>query len=466
MTISAPVAERAALLVAGRSEQHDLESLLRGMGYLPVRLDSADLVPSAQESVALCVIDLRQNGEALRTARAVRAQHPQAVIIGVADPERPTASADAIRAGVFDVLPRPATARDLEALIANAREQASLASMPQRERGLDTASYGIAGTSPAMRLVMDLVQRAASGRCGILICGERGTGREMIARAIHSHDPNQVAPCVKVDCSAPTPEEIELQLFGVLNKRGRAVPPERRSLERIGQHSRLRDSDGGILFLENVMDLPARAQARLVRVLRDREVFVGDQAEPVALDIRAIASVDGSVEAALEEGRLRPDLYERLSLIRVDVPALRQRREDIPVLATHFLKELCKVNGKPIKTLTRPALTLLSALPWRGNAPELRSLLERLILLVPQGLIRLEDVLAHTQLEGSISPSGFDATLRQARARFERDYIAAVLQHQHGRIAEAARVLGIQRTNLYRKMRRLNLMRGKSGREA
>jgi two-component system nitrogen regulation response regulator NtrX len=138
------------------------------------------------------------------------------------------------------------------------------------------------------------------------------------------------------------------------------------------------------------------------------------------------------------------------------------RREDIPVLATHFLKDICRANKTPIKTLTRSALTLLAALPWRGNAPELRALLERLVQLVPQGLIRLEDVLAQTQLEGSLSPSGHDATLRQARARFERDYIAAVLQHRHGRIAEAAKVLGIQRTNLYRKMRRLNLMRGKS----
>jgi DNA-binding NtrC family response regulator len=462
--ITTTLAERAALLVAGPSEQQDLESLLRGMGYVPVPVESADLVQRVSEPVALCVIDLRQNGEALRTARAVRAQYPQAVLIGVADPDRPTISADAIRAGVFDVLPRPASARDLEALIANAREQASLTS-PQR-REVDTASYGIVGSSPPMRLVMDLVQRAAAGRCGILISGERGTGREMIARAIHSHDPSPDAPFVKVECSGPTTEDVELQLFGVLATRASQMPPERRSLERIAEACRLRDADGGILFLENVMDLPARAQARLVRVLRDREVFLGERTDPEPLDVRPIASVDGSVEAALEEGRLRPDLYERLSLIRVDVPALRQRREDIPVLATHFLKELCRANGKPIKTLTRPALTLLAALPWRGNAPELRSLLERLILLVPQGLIRLEDVLAHTQIEGSITPSGFDATLRQARERFERDYIAAVLQHQHGRIAEAARVLGIQRTNLYRKMRRLNLMRGKAGRES
>jgi len=463
--ITAPVAERAALVVAGRSELHDLELILRGMGYLPIPVGSADTLQSVDDPVALCIVDLRQNGEALRTVRAVRTQHPRAVVIGIADPDRPAASADAIRAGVFDVLPRPVSARDLDALIANAREQASLAAVPQPRPG-EAAAYGIIGSSPAMRLVMDLVQRAAAGRCGILISGERGTGREMIARAIHSHDPNPDVPFVKVDCSGPTPEDIELQLFGVLARRGAHVAPERRSLERLGEHCSLRESDGGILFLENVMHLSARAQARLVRVLRDREVFVGDIPEPLALDIRPIASVDGSVDSALEEGRLRPDLYERLSLIRVDVPALRQRREDIPVLATHFLKDLCKANGKPIKTLTRSALTVLAALPWRGNAPELRSLLERLILLVPHGLIRLEDVLAHTQLEGSISPSGFDATLRQARARFERDYIAAVLQHQHGRIAEAARVLGIQRTNLYRKMRRLNLMRGKTGRES
>jgi DNA-binding NtrC family response regulator len=461
------VAEGTALLVAGQSERHDLESLLRGIGYAPVAVDSADLVHGVTDPVALCLIDLRQNGEALRTARAVRAQHPRAILIGVADPSRPMISADAIRAGVFDVLPRPATVRDLEALIANAREQASLA-VASHHRPCDPASsaFGIMGASPAMRLVMELVERAAAGRCGILICGERGTGREMIARAIHSHDPNPDAPFVKVDCSGPAPEDIELQLFGVLTRRDGQVAPETRSLERIADTCRIRDARGGILFLENVVDLPARAQARLVRVLRDREVFVGDTTDAENLDVRPIASVDGSVDVALDEGRLRPDLYERLSLIRVDVPALRQRREDIPALATHFLKELCRADGKPMKTLTRPALTLLAALAWRGNAPELRSLLERLILLVPNGLIRLEDVLAHTQLEGSISPSGFDATLRQARARFERDYIAAVLQQQHGRIPEAARVLGIQRTNLYRKMRRLNLMRGKSGREA
>jgi DNA-binding NtrC family response regulator len=429
------------------------------VGFQPLLVAGPDEMPASREPVALCLIDLRENGEAIRSARAFRTQYPQSVVIGVADPARPGAAADAIRAGVFDVLPRPASARDLEALLANAREQAQLAARAQSERATDPMAYGIAGSSPAMRLVMDLVQRAASGRCGMLICGERGTGREMIARAIHAHGPNRNAPFVKLDCAGPTPEDIELQLFGYLTKGPGSGAPERRSLERLGKNGRLVEAAGGILFLENVVDLPARAQARLVRVLRDREAFIDQGREAVALDIRPIASVDSTINTALDEGRLRADLHERLSLIRVEVPALRQRREDVPVLATHFLKELCRANGKPVKTLTRPALTLMAALPWRGNAPELRGLLERLILLVPGGLIRLEDVLAHTQLEGNVSPTGLDATLKQARAKFERDYIAAVLQHHHGRIADAARVLGIQRTNLYRKMRGLNLLR-------
>ncbi len=459
---TAPSTAAAALLVANGPDRSEFGTLLRTAGFDPIHVGGAETIGRLNQPIGLCLVDLRQNGEAIRVARAVRARQPQAVVIGIADPGRPAAAADAIRAGVFDVLPRPPSPRDLEALLANAREQASLAASTGHARAPEPAPFGVIGTSAAMRAVMDLVQRAAAGRCGMLICGERGTGREMIARAIHAHGPNRYAPFVKIDCSGPEPEDVELQLFGLINRRSGAAGLERRTLERLGRHSRLIEAAGGILFLENVVELPARVQARLVRVLRDREVFLEDHREPVPLDVRPIASVDSTVEAALEEGRLREDLYERLSLIRIDVPALRQRREDIPVLATYFLKELCRANGQPIKTFTRPALTLLAALPWRGNAPELRALLERLILLVPSGLIRLEDVLAHTQFEGTVSPTGVDATLRQARARFERDYIAAVLQHHHGRIADAAKVLGIQRTNLYRKMRRLNLLRPKA----
>lgn len=441
----------AALLLTVSDDAALVTALVRELGYdtRPAR-EAAAL--DAAAPVALCVVDLAANGDALKATRDIRGRYPQAVVIGIADPLRPGAAADAIRAGVFDVLPQPPTAGDLRAVIANAREQSGLARAASIHRDTAPEALGIVAVSPAMRQLLDVVQRAAPGRCGIVVAGERGAGHETIARAVHAQSPQSAAPFVAIDCAA-TVDDIETELFG-----------NERSAERIGAGSRLAAAQSGTLFLENVLELPARAQARLVRILRDREVIVGlDGSDPQPFEVRVIASVEGPLEAALEEGRLRPDLYERLSLIRLDLPALRQRRDDIPVLAAQFVKELCHAHNLPIKTLTRPALTLLQALPWRGNAPELRGLLERLVLLVPHGLIRLEDVLAHTQIEGQVTPTGFDATLRQARARFERDYIAAVLQHHHGRIVEAARVLGIQRTNLYRKMRRLNLLRPAKG---
>src|SRR5215470_15728561 len=182
--MSTQVAAPTALLVASRSEQADVAVLLRGLGFHAVQVEGAEAMNALREPLSLCLIDLRENGEALKVARAVRAQQPNAVVIGIADPARATASADAIRAGVFDVLPRPPSPRDLEALIANAREQATLASTQLPIVTSESMAYGVVGTSPAMRLVMDLVQRAAPGRCGMLLCGERGTGREMIARAI------------------------------------------------------------------------------------------------------------------------------------------------------------------------------------------------------------------------------------------------------------------------------------------
>ena len=224
--------------------------------------------------MSLCLIDLRENGEALRIARAVRAQHPQGGghrrrRSRRGRPRRPTRSAPASSTCCRGRRRRAISKR----CIANAREQAVAGAHAAPLRRSDATPYGIVGTSPAMRLVMDLVQRAAAGRCGILICGERGTGREMIARAIHAHGANRNAPFVKVDCSGPTPEDIELQLFGVINKRSGSGAPERRSLERIGEHCRLRDAAGGILFLENVTELPgARAGAPGAGAARPRSV--------------------------------------------------------------------------------------------------------------------------------------------------------------------------------------------------
>ncbi len=246
----------------------------------------------------------------------------------------------------------------------------------------------------------------------------------MLARTIHGHGRRPDAPFVVVDCANATPQDLEHELFGIVSQRRTDGYEERRTMERISRGSRLVEASGGTLFLQNLPEMPTRVQGKLHRVLRDREAVLSDR-NRLELDIRPIAAVDPGFEAAVEEGRLRRDLYERLSLIRIELPPLRQRREDIPFLANHFLKEVCRSGNVPIKTLTRPALTLLAALPWRGNAPELRALLERLVLLTPHGSIRLEDVLAQVRLDGTEIGTSGGTSLREARLRFERDYIAA-----------------------------------------
>src|SRR6185295_11304698 len=174
-----------------------------------------------------------------------------------------------------------------------------------------------------------------------------------------------------------------------------------------------------------------------------------------------MAGVDPDFDGAVQEGRVREDLFRRLSVIRIDVPPLRNRREDIPALANCFLREICASLRVPPKTLSRPALSLISALPWRGNALELRGLLETVVTRLPGNRgIALEDLLAHVRLDGGSAMCGdVGGTLRQARARFEREYIAAVLEQHRGRISDAAKTLGIQRTNLYRKLRSLRVDR-------
>jgi two-component system nitrogen regulation response regulator NtrX len=315
-----------------------------------------------------------------------------------------------------------------------------------------------------MRKIVEVLPRVAPSRCPVLLYGERGTGREMLARAIHGHGRRPDAPFVALDCANASPQDLEHELFGVVSQRRADGHEERRTVERVSRHSRLFEATGGTLFLQNISEMPTRVQAKLHRVLRDREAVLTDRAR-VELDIRPIAAVEPGFENAVEEGRLRRDLYDRLSLIRIELPPMRQRREDIPFLANHFLNESCRANGAPLKTLTRSAVTLLGSLPWRGNAPELRALLERLVLLTPHGSIRLEDVLAQVRLDGSEVAAVGGTSLREARLRFERDYIAAVVRQHHGRMGEAAQALGIQRTNLYRKLRQLSVSKVGPGRK-
>jgi DNA-binding NtrC family response regulator len=260
-------------------------------------------------------------------------------------------------------------------------------------------------------------------------------------------------PFIKLDCSSS--QDLELELFGVREPNGDAAA---RSLERVSRTSYMYQARGGTLFIQNVAALPARAQTRFARVLRDGEAALVEDGQATDIDLRVITAGEPSLEAATAEGDMREDLFKRLAAFRLNVPPLRERREDIPALAVHFVALLCERANVPCKELTDSAQHMLAALPWkRGNTTELCSLLENLVLRTAAPSIGLDDVLSVVQLEAQAAwfPVGF--SLRDARSRFEREYIAAVLAQHHGRVPDAARTLGIQRSNLYRKMRHLNV---------
>jgi DNA-binding NtrC family response regulator len=376
------------------------------------------------EAGLMVVLDLARP-EALKFLRAPTVQRAGIPIICIADRRKPEASSEALRLGIADLVARPVREEEVTAAIANAREFSGTVgtTKPEPAPGIELPAGSVFGASPAIREVLALVRRVAPSRCNVLVLGERGTGRESVARAVHAQSPHRDKPFVKIEC-----ESARAGLAGAIGEG--ALP-------------------GTTIYLEEIGELPPDAQRQLVEIIRHR-------AESSA-DLRLIGSTAPRVDDWVGRGDLRADLVAALGVVRVQLPPLRQRTEDIPLLATHFLKEACRRNGIPLKTFSRSALTLLAALPWPGNMAELRALTERLAVIVTRGVLLLEDVLANVRLEGAEALGGPTGTLREARERFERDYVAAVLQHHRGRMGDAARALGIERTNLYRKIKQLNI---------
>jgi DNA-binding NtrC family response regulator len=280
--------------------------------------------------------------------------------------------------------------------------------------------------SPSMREVMTMISRAASMRAGVTIRGEDGTGRQVVARAIHAAPP-EATEFVSIDCAAYDADDLETELFGTAARvrPGNGNAGNSHGLEKISRHGRLHSAMGGTLYLKNIAEAPTRVQSRLARLLRDREALLVETGGPIAFDLRPMAGVDSGIDNAVDEGRVREELFRRLSVIRIDMPPVRSRREDIPALANHFLREICRERRIPPKTLYRPALSLIGALPWRGNAVELRTMLDAIVGALGGGKgIGLEDVLGQVELDGVSAGFADRGTLRQARSRFEREYIA------------------------------------------
>lgn len=415
--------------------------------------DAAVALEELQRHNMPVLLDLSRGTAALQMAQEIRGQLASTLMFAVVDARRPDLTTEAVLAGMADVFARPLGGRRVANAIERERQYEAREGLPSSPDQADD----LYAQSAAMREVMTVISHAAGMRAGVLVRGEQGTGRQVVARAIHAMQQPGGGAFVTVDCRAGDGADLDAELFG---------PPTRgqhhasTGLERISRQGKLHAARGGTLYLRHVADVPTRVQARLARLLRDREAILAETGETEGFDVRPMAGVDPDFDAAVADGRVRADLMRRLSVISIEMPALRSRREDIPGLANYFVREICAGRRVPAKTLSRPALALLSALPWRGNAAELRRLLESVVNGMQGGRgIALEDVLVQVKLDGGAGSFYGGGTLKQARARFEKEYIAAVLEQHRGQIGEAAKALGIQRTNLYRKMRLLRVAR-------
>ena len=438
-------------------ERADAEKLLSAADVAVVWAENAAFaLNELQRRNMPVLLDLSRGAAALQSAREIRTHRAATLMFAVVDARRPDLTTEAVLAGMADVFARPLGGRRVANAIERELKYEARESIPA---ALDNGD-DLYGHSAAMRDVMTLISRAAGMRAGVLIRGEEGTGRQVAARAIHTLQQTGDGAFVSVDCAACDGEELDAELFGAPARLQNGDGNGAKGLEKVSRQGRLHNARGGTLYLENVAEAPTRVQVRLARLLRDREAILAETGETASFDVRPMAGVDPGFDTAVQDGRVREDLFRRISVLRIDMPPLRNRREDIPALANHFLREICAGLRVPPKTLSRSALSLLSALPWRGNAAELRRLLESIVSGMQGGRgIALEDVLGHVRLDGGAGLLSSGGTLKQARSRFEKEYIAAVLEQHRGRISEAARTLGIQRTNLYRKMRSLKVLR-------
>jgi DNA-binding NtrC family response regulator len=312
-----------------------------------------------------------------------------------------------------------------------------------------TGALELVGHSAAINRVHELIRRAASLEASVLLTAEPGTDVLSIARELHGRSRHASASFVAPNCEGADASQITQLFFGT------SAPTASAHLEPVSRDSRIAMARGGTIFLQDVADLPAAVQARLARIARDGEVLI--DGEPVATELRFVASASPAVDADVHAHRLRTDLFRRLSAVRIDLPPLRQRLEDVPAIASRVLEETLIDQGRPPRAFTHAALALIAAVTWPGNLAELQTAIVRAAAEPGDHDIQVEHVLPALNLQRA--PARFVPTgnLREARLKFERDYISAVLQHHNWRMADAAQTLGIQRPNLYRKARQLGI---------
>ncbi len=356
------------------------------------------------------------------------------------------AAVRATKLGAFDFLEKPLSLGKIVVVTKNALEHRKLMLENTRFREEVTAKHKIIGDSVPMRALRQQLSLMAGTNGRVLIYGESGTGKELVARAIHDLSQRSANAFVEVNCAAIPEELIESELFGHL-KGSFAGAHE----SKIGKFQK---ANGGTIFLDEVGDMSLRTQAKVLRALQEQRFEPVGAQDSVQVDVRVIAATNKNLEQEIERGNFREDLFYRLNVIPFHVPPLRDRAEDVLSLAAFFLEEFTTAYGRKPKELTPPALQLLQEHHWPGNVRELKNLIERIVILNPQPKIEARHIPLASAKKSRLD--GF-ASLHEVREAVERDYILKKLDEAGGNVTRTAELLGLERSNLYRKMKTLGI---------
>jgi two-component system response regulator AtoC len=360
---------------------------------------------------------------------------------------------EAMKRGAYDYLAKPFQPSEVLLAIRKARERERLRrahALLERDVQRAVGERPIVAASPAMIEVLELVERAAEFKATVLLTGESGTGKEVLARAIHAQSPRRGEAFVAVNCGAIPETLLESELFG--HSRGAFTGADR------ARRGLFVEADGGTLFLDEIGELPLALQVKLLRVLQEEEVRPVGESKPRKVDVRVLAATSRDLEREVAGGRFREDLFYRLDVVRVRVPALRDRREDVPLLVDHFLAHFRDALGKPVRSVSEEALARLRAYSWPGNVRELQNVLERAVILARSDRIGLEELPpAVARGEEPADPDRPELSLRRARRSLEADLIRRALQATGGNRTHAARLLGISHRALLYKIKEYEL---------
>ena len=380
----------------------------------------------------------------------------------IAEPERPEVviisghgtietAVKATKLGAFDFLEKPLTIEKVTVVVKNALRQKRLQSEVQRLRSEGGDEPRIIGESVPMKALRQQLGLMAATNGRVLIYGESGTGKELVARAIHARSQRATEPFVEVNCAAIPEDLIENELFG--HRKGSFPGAD---VDKIGKFQK---ADSGTLFLDEVADMSLKTQAKVLRSLDEQRFEPVGAAESIQVDVRVIAATNKNLDQEIERGNFREDLFYRLNVIPFHVPPLRERIEDVRLLADYFLNEFTTAYGRKPKEPTEDAYASLEAYAWPGNVRELRNLMERIVIMNPQSRVDARHIPLQSARGGRVVPQALDgsATLHDVRENAERDYILKKLEEAKGNVTRAAEMLGLERSNLYRKMKTLGI---------